>query len=260
MRLIDSHAHLDDARFSKNRERIIEALPYQGVRYVINPGSDLTSSRRAVRLAEQNARVFAAVGTHPHDADNYNAHAEKMYRQLRESSDKVVAIGEIGLDYYYDHSPREIQKNVFIEQLALARELELPVIIHSRSAEGDMYPILKKHLGPAGGVMHCFSGDWAAAMQYLSLDMYISIAGTVTFKNAAATQDVAKRTPADRLLIETDSPYLTPTPFRGKRNEPALVHYVAQKVAELRGITEEEVARQTTENAIRLFALPDHLS
>lgn len=256
MRLIDSHAHLDDPRFSKNRDLLIQALPYQGVLYVINPGSDLRTSERAVELARSHERIFATVGTHPHEADTYNLQTERQYRKLIGDCEKVVGIGEIGLDYYYEHAPRDIQKEMFIEQLALAAELELPVVIHSRSAEKDMYPILKKHLGPAGGVMHCFSGDWAAAMQYLSLGMYISLAGTVTFKNAKATQEVAMRMPLDKLLIETDAPYLTPAPFRGKRNEPALVHHVAQRIADLRGITEEEVARMTTENAIRLFSLP----
>lgn len=259
MRLIDSHAHLDDARFSKNRELLIEALPHQGVLYVINPGSDLRSSARAVDLARNNERVYAAVGTHPHDADTYTAQVERAFVRFAKDCDKVVAIGEIGLDYYYEHSPKETQKQVFIRQLELATELELPVVIHSRSAESDMYPLLKKHLGPFGGVMHCFSGDWAAAMQYLSLDMYISLAGTVTFKNATATQEVAKKVPADRLLIETDAPYLTPVPFRGKRNEPALVHHVAAKIAELRDSTEPEIAQITAKNAIRLFSLPEPL-
>lgn len=259
MRLIDSHAHLDDARFSKNRDALIEALPFQGVRYVINPGSDLKSSEKAVELAKIHPRIFATVGTHPHEAAEFNAKEERAYRKFASECKKVVGIGEIGLDYYYEHSPREIQQDVFIRQLEIARELKKPVVIHSRSAEKDMYPILKKHLGDSGGVMHCFSGDWAAAMQYLSLGMYISLAGTVTFKNATATQEVAKKIPLDRLFIETDAPYLTPAPFRGKRNEPALVHYVAQKIAELRGISEEEVADTTTANAIRLFSLPEVL-
>lgn len=257
MRLIDSHAHIDDAAFSKNRDVLIRALPYQGIQYMINPGSDLRSSRRAVELAGNYERVYAAVGTHPHEAKDYSAQVEREYVRMARECDKVVAIGEIGLDYYYEHSQPAIQKRVFVRQLEMADELDLPVVIHSRSAESDMYPILKKHLGKHGGVMHCFSGDWAAAMQYLSLGMYISIAGTVTFKNAKPTQDVAKRVPLDRLLIETDAPYLTPVPFRGKRNEPALVQYVSQKIADLRGIPEEEVAENTRENTRRLFSLPD---
>ncbi len=253
--IIDSHAHLDDPAFSKDREELVAAMPAQGLLFVINPGSDIRSSERAVELAKRIKRVYAAVGTHPHEASAYDGLTELAYMELAKC-EKVVAIGEIGLDYYYENSPTLIQQEVFKRQIQLACELDLPIIVHSRDADEDCYRILKENLGPKKGVMHCYSGDYASALRYIELGMYISLAGTVTFKKAPNPQEVAQKIPLEHLLIETDAPYLTPVPFRGKRNEPAYVHHVAERIAQIKGIGIDKVINHTRENAIRLFNLP----
>ncbi|MCF6459462.1 TatD family hydrolase [Clostridium sp. Cult3] len=253
--LIDSHAHLDDTRFDKDRDELIKSLKDVGVDLVINPGADLQSSIKSVSLSEQYDNIYAAVGIHPHSAKEMDESTLEVLKSFT-NREKVVAIGEIGLDYYYDNSPRDIQKHRFIEQLDLAKEVDLPVIIHSRDAAGDTFDILKSAQdGSLKGVLHCYSGSVEMALEYIKLGFYISIAGPVTFKNARIVKEVAKTVPMDRLLIETDSPYLTPEPYRGKRNEPVYVRQVAGTIAELRGISFEEVATKTSENTKKLFRI-----
>ena len=251
--LIDSHAHLDDRRFDRDRDRLIKSLKELGVELVINPGADLSSSIKAVSLAEEYDNIYAAVGVHPHSAKEMDESTIGLLKSFT-NREKVIAIGEIGLDYYYDNSPRDVQRKRFIEQLNLAKEVNLPVIIHSREANKDTFDILKEAQdGSLRGVMHCFSGSVEMAMEYIKLGFYISLAGPVTFKNAKIPKEVAKAVPLDKLMIETDAPYLTPEPYRGKRNEPIYVRYVAGTIAELKGLTFEEVAKQTAENTKRLF-------
>lgn len=251
--LIDSHAHLDDEKFDSDREIIIKSLKESRIDLIINPGSDLNSSIRAVSLAEKYDNIYAAVGIHPHSAKDMDESTVDILRSFAKR-DKVVAIGEIGLDYYYDISPRDIQKEKFEEQVNLAKEVGLPVIIHSRDAAGDTFEILKNAQdGTLKGVLHCYSGSVEMAMDYIDMGFYISLGGPVTFKNSKIPKEVAKAVPLDRLLIETDSPYLTPEPHRGKRNEPIYVRYVAGTIAELRGISFEELAAKTSENAKRLY-------
>lgn len=253
--IVDSHAHLDDTAFSKDREVLIGAMRAQGILYVINPGIDLKSSERAVDLAIKNPGIYATVGTHPHEADSYDELTEMAYRNLAKE-EKVIGIGEIGLDYYYENSLIDIQREVFKRQIRLANSLELPIVVHNRDADADCYEILKQTLGNKKGMMHCYSGDYESALRYVDLGMYISLAGTVTFKNARNPQEIAKKLPLEHLLIETDAPYLTPVPYRGKRNEPAYVHHVAERIAHIRGIPIETVIEHTRENAILLFGLP----
>lgn len=252
----DTHAHMDDRRFDKDREELFKELPSRGISLMINPGTDLTSSKKAIEYARAYEYVYAAVGFHPHDAKNMQDEDLDMLEEMALNNPKVVAIGEIGLDYHYDFSPREVQKERFIQQLELAAKLKLPVIIHNRESHGDMMNILeeKKNI-LTGGVMHCYSGSWEMAERLLDLGFYISLAGPVTFKNAKRAVEVAKKIPLDRLLIETDSPYLTPVPHRGKRNDPGYVKFVAEKIGELRGLSGEEVGRITKENGMRLFSI-----
>lgn len=253
--LFDTHAHLDDKRFDDDRDELIRGLPERGVSRVITPGIDVDSSKKCVDLADKYDIVYAGVGIHPHEASKLEDNYLDQLRTMAQNK-KVVAIGEIGLDYYYDFSPRDIQKQRFIEQIELAAELKLPIIIHNRDSHEDMLNILREHKNLInGGVMHCFSGSWEMAKIVLDLGLYISLAGPVTFKNAKKPVEVANNIPLDRLLIETDSPYLTPVPYRGKRNDPGHVALVAEKIAEIRGITVEEVGRITTENALNLFKI-----
>ena len=253
--LIDSHAHLDDERFDRDRERLIESLRENGIDLVINPGDDLQSSIKAVALAEKYENIYAAVGVHPHAAKEMDDATIGILKSFA-NREKVIAIGEIGLDYYYDNSPRDIQRQRFIEQLNLAKEVDLPVIIHSRSAAGETFEILKEAQdGNLEGVLHCYSGSVEMAIEYIKLGFYISIAGPITFKNSRVAKEVAKAVPLDKLLIETDSPYLTPEPYRGKRNEPIYVRYVAGTIAEAKGLSFEEIAKATAENAKKLFRI-----
>lgn len=253
--LIDSHAHLDDRRFDKDRDKIISSLKDSGVDIVINPGADLQTSIKAVSLAEEYDNIYAAVGVHPHSAKEMDDSTVAVLKSFT-NREKVVAVGEIGLDYHYDNSPRDIQRKRFVEQLNMAKEVDLPVIIHSRSAAGDTFDILKEAQdGNLEGVLHCYSGSIEMALEYIKLGFYISIAGPVTFKNARILKEVAKTVSLDKLLIETDAPYLTPEPYRGKRNEPIYVRYVAGTIAEIKGLTFEEVAKATAENTKRLFRI-----
>lgn len=252
----DSHAHLDDRKFNEDREDIIKRAREEGIGLIVNPGDDMSTSRRAMDLAKKYDFIYAAIGFHPHNAKDVR---KDSYLQLEEMAKepKVVAIGEIGLDYYRDHSPRDIQRKVFIDQIQLAGRLDLPIIVHDREAHGDIYDILRTYYnGKSGGVLHSYSGSVEMAYRFIELGLYISISGPITFKNARKNVEVVKEIPLDHLLIETDSPYLTPEPFRGKRNHPSLVKYVAEKIAHIKDLSVEEVARITTENGKELFRIP----
>ncbi|MBS4031905.1 MAG: TatD family hydrolase [Clostridiales bacterium] len=253
--LIDTHAHLNDGRFGKDLSEVIGRAAQAGVSTIINVGFDLESSLAAVDLAQKYTSVFAAVGVHPHDAGRVGLGWKDKVRSMA-AEKKVVAIGEIGLDYYYNHSSAQAQETVFREQIRLAKELGLPVIIHDRDAHEEVLNILlDEQAWEAGGVFHCFSGNISFVRKCLDLGFYISLAGPVTFKNAADLQAVATEIPTERLLIETDSPYLAPVPYRGKRNEPAYVTAIADYVSKLRGESIKDFAEKTSENARRLFSL-----
>jgi TatD DNase family protein len=254
--LIDSHCHLDMEACQDDIITLINSAKKSQVDTIITIGIDLASSQRAVELSDTFPEVYASVGIHPHSAEDGD---DAVYQQLQElaHSDKVVAYGEIGLDYAKQYAPAERQRKEFTRQLTLAKELELPIIIHDRNAHEDTLRIIKEQGPlPAGGVMHCFSGDITFAHQVLDLGFYISIPGIVTFKNATDLQKVAQEIPLDRMLLETDGPFLTPVPFRGKRNRPEYLLYTAAIVAQLRGITIDEVAQQTSSNTRQLFSLP----
>jgi len=255
--LFDSHAHLEDERFDQDRDELIRGLPGRGVSHVVNVGSTLDTSRMSVELAAMYPVVYAAVGIHPHEV------AKMTYDDLNRLEElagrpKVVAIGEIGLDYYYDFTPRKLQWQWFAKQIELAYNLKLPVIIHNRNAHADVLDILtSKKDRILGGIMHCYSGSWEMAKRFLDLGFYISLGGPVTFKNAKKPVEVAGKVPLDRLLIETDSPYLAPVPYRGKRNDPGLVKLVAEKIAEIRGMELDSIARITSANAKMIFGIND---
>ena len=253
--LIDSHAHIDDDRFDADREAVLSRARAAGVDLIVNIGADMASSARSVALAEQYPQVYATVGMHPHDAKDMR---EQDYQQLVRwaAQPKVVAIGEIGLDYHYDLSPRPVQQEVFLRQLDIARQTGKPFVVHEREAHADTFEIIRSAAKGLEGVFHCFSGSVETARQYLKLGFYVSIAGPVTFPKSAKTKEVARYVPLDRLLVETDSPYLTPQAFRGRRNEPAYVRLVAEEIAALREVSLEELARATSENACRLFRIP----
>ena len=254
-KFVDSHAHLDDNRFNQDRDAIINALYENNVEMVLNPGADLKTSKKAVEIAEKYPFVYAAVGCHPHDTKYMNDETMNIFKELAKSK-RVVAIGEIGLDYYYDNSDRDIQRKWFREQIRLAKELDLPYIVHDRDAHEDLLKIMKEeHYDGTRGILHCYSGSVEMSKEFLKLGFYISLAGPVTFKKARVPKMVAKDTPFDRLLIETDAPYLTPEPFRGKKNEPKYVKYVAEEIAKIRNISVNEVAIKTMENFKTLFNL-----
>ncbi len=251
--LTDTHCHLDMDAYSADLDLVLDRAANAGVDAVVTIGIDAKSSQQAVLLAQRYTRVYAAVGIHPHDAANTTEEDFKTIMELA-SQKKVVGYGEIGLDYAKKYSPKTIQQQVFSRQLQMAVELNLPVIIHDREAHEDTLCLLKEHAPyPAGGIMHCFSGDMSFAEKVLELGFFISIPGIVTFKNAASLHEVAATIPLTAMLIETDGPFLTPVPFRGKRNEPAFIVYTAQKIADLAGISLQEVAAATTANAQSIF-------
>lgn len=257
--MIDTHCHLEMDAFDDDRKDVIKRAREAGLEAVITIGSDFDGCKGAVELANKYDFVYAAVGIHPHDAKDFT---DEIFNQIKEwamgngqkAKGKIVAIGEIGLDYHYDHSPRDIQRDVFKKQLYYAKEIGLPVVIHSREAKKDTLKILEES-GITKGVMHCFSGDMEMAERTMAMGFYISIAGPVTFKNAAKLREIAKAIPDDYLLIETDAPYLTPEPLRGNRNEPAFVVHTAKLMADLRGVSFEDINRITTVNAKRLFGI-----
>ncbi|MGG3843465.1 TatD family hydrolase [Anoxybacillus kestanbolensis] len=253
--LFDTHAHLNATQFNEDVEQVIERARAEGVSHIVVVGFDRPTIQRAMELAEQYSFIYAAVGWHPVDAIHMTDEDLIMIERLA-AHPKVVALGEMGLDYYWDQSPKEVQKEVFRKQIRLAKKVKLPIVIHNRDATADIVHILQEeHAEEVGGVMHCFSGSIEVARQCIDMNFYISFGGPVTFKNAKKPKEVAKEIPLDRLLIETDCPYLTPHPFRGKRNEPSYVKYVAEAIAELKGISFEEVAQKTSDNAKRLFGI-----
>jgi len=255
--LFDTHAHLDDDRFDKDRDETIIQCQRDGVELILNAGSNIETSVKAIALAKKYEFIYAAVGVHPHDAAEMDEETAGVLAALA-GNRKVRAIGEIGLDYHYDLSPRDVQRQRFVEQIDLARQLKLPIIVHDREAHGDVMDIFKKtRIKEVGGVLHSFSGSAEMALECIKLGLYISISGPVTFENARKTVEAVKQVPLDMLLIETDSPYLTPVPYRGKRNYPGYVRLVAEKIAEIKGISFEEVARQTLENGKRLFGIEE---
>ena len=255
--LTDTHAHVQMHQFARDREDVIAAAFADGIARIVVPGIDLETSHAAVALAAAHpGRLFAGVGTHPHDAATLTAEALAGQRTLARAPG-VVAIGEIGLDFYRNLSPRQTQLDALAAQLTLARELDLPVILHNRESHAEMLAMLREHGHGLRGVFHCFIGDKAMAQDALDLGFYLSFAGPVTFPKNVELAEVAAWAPAERILVETDSPYLTPPPFRGKRNEPRHVALVARRVAELRGLRFEELTELTTRNANTLFRLPD---
>ena len=251
--LIDTHTHLDDARYNDDREAVIARARDAGIEAFLTIGCDLTTSQAAVSLADQYPFVYASVGVHPHEVKHIQDDWYDEFRRLAKNK-KIVAYGEIGLDYYYNHSSPKEQRERFREQIQLARELKLPVIIHTREAQEDTIAILKEEkASDLGGVFHCFSGDAWLAKDALDLGFYLSFSGILTFQSATMLREIAKNTPLDRVLIETDCPYLTPVPYRGKRNEPAYVSQVAKQLASLYERSLDEIAERTSENARRLF-------
>jgi TatD DNase family protein len=258
--LVDTHAHVQMRQFDADREAVLAAAFANGVAQLVVPGVDVASSRSALALAGAHpGRVFAAVGTHPHDASTLDTDALQAERELAREPG-IVAIGEIGLDFYRNLSPPEVQRDALVAQLALARETQLPVILHNRDSHAEMIALLRAHGQGVRGVFHCFIGDQQMARDALDLGYWLSFAGPLTYPRNTALAEVAAWAPLDRLLVETDSPYLTPQPFRGKRNEPRHVALTAQRLAELRGLSFEEVAQATTRNAAAVFRLPDPLA
>lgn len=251
----DSHAHLDDGRLMKDIDEVLKRAKDAGISYILNPGADLESSVNAVALASKYDMIYAAVGVHPHEAKDMDDITLELLRGLAKKP-KVMAIGEIGLDFYYDNSPREVQREWFRKQIRLSKDVDLPIIIHDRDANHEVMEILKEERAFDGGVvLHCYSGSADLAKQYIKRGAYISIAGPITYKNARKTVEVVEQIPLEYLFIETDAPYLTPVPHRGERNESSYVAYTAKRIAEIKGITLEEVAHQTTENAKKFFGI-----
>lgn len=253
--LFDSHAHLNDIKFDEDRDEAIERAKQGGVGYILTVSSDFASSIENISLAQNYDIFYASIGIHPHEVADLKSDIASTLSSLT-SYPKVVAIGEIGLDYYYDNSPREVQKIWFARQISLARSVKLPIIVHSRDAHEDTLTILKsERADEVGGVMHCYSGSVEMAREMLNMGFMISFAGPVTFKNANKLLDVVKYVPEDMMLIETDCPYLAPEPYRGKRNEPANVRLIAERIAKIKGKPFDYIAEKTTENAKRLFSI-----
>jgi TatD DNase family protein len=260
MPFIDSHCHIDGPEYDADREEVIARARDAGVTTMLNVGTGDPHSgvfERAVELADKHSEIYAAIGVHPHDAKLFDDAAQERLLNLVRQSRRVIAWGEIGLDYHYDHSPRDLQREIFKRQLRLAREQNLPVVIHSRDADDDTIAILRDELTdyPRAGVLHCFGGGLALALAAIELGFFISFAGNLTFKKAEDLRDIARQLPLGRLMIETDCPYLTPVPFRGKRNEPARVVETARCLATLHGKELEEIGRITSENFANLFGI-----
>ncbi|WP_301173237.1 TatD family hydrolase [Brevibacillus nitrificans] len=253
--LFETHTHLNAKEFDEDREETIARARENGVSTIVNIGFNEETIPTCIELAEKHDFIYAVVGWHPQDAkDMTDAHLEWIEELSRHP--KVVGLGEMGLDYYWDTSPKDVQADVFRKQIRLARKVDMPIIIHNRDAHQDVISILREEkAADVGGIMHCFSGSWETAKLALDMNFYISFGGPLTFKNAKQPKEVAAKVPLDRLLIETDSPYLTPHPFRGKRNESGYVRYVCEEMANIRGLSYEEMAEITSENARRLFRL-----
>ncbi len=255
MELIDTHAHLDFPRFNEDRKQVMEKARKEDVNYIINVASNLAASHRGLELSQIFSSIYATVGVHPHDADQVDKEAISVLKDMAKA-DQVVAIGEIGLDFHYDNSPRDKQKEVFRAQLDLAREINLPVVIHSREAEEETLKILiEKKVSELGGIFHCFTGDLELAERVMDLGLYLALGGIITFNNADNLRRTVSDIPLKKILLETDCPFLTPHPYRGQRNEPSYVKYVAEKIAEIKDISLSEVAKRTTENAKKVYRL-----
>ncbi|NLU52278.1 MAG: TatD family hydrolase [Clostridiaceae bacterium] len=251
--MFDSHAHYDDEKFDADRDQVLLECVNSGVTHIVNAGCDLESSKKSLELSEKYPFVYAAVGVHPHEASGCSENTLDEIKALA-GKEKVVAIGEIGLDYHYDFSPRDVQKEVFAKQIALARELNLPIIVHDRESHRDVLDILKSERAyETGGVLHCFSGSVEMAREAFELGFKIGIGGAVTFKNARKSIEVVQFAPLDMLLVETDCPYMTPEPYRGRRNWSGYIKLILQKMAEIKGIDYSEIEEATTNNAKRLF-------
>ena len=253
--LFDTHAHMDDHAFDADRAELLVALPGQGLALVMNPGCSLESSRNTDRLSREYDYIYAAVGSHPDVADEVNEAVLEEYRMLCKLNPKIKAIGEIGLDYHYEDIPREIQQKAFRLQMQLARELDLPVIVHEREAHEDGMKIVDE-FPEVKGVFHCYSGSAEMAKELIKRGWYIGFTGVLTFKNARKAVEVAASIPLDRIVLETDCPYMAPEPFRGKRNDPGKLCRMAEKLAQIRGLTQEEIEAITTENGKKLYRIP----
>ena len=252
--LFDTHAHLDDHAFDADRETLLADLPGQGVGLLMNPGCSLASSRNASKLAQRYNYIYAAVGSHPDAADEVNEEVLEEYRKLCRANPKIKAIGEIGLDYHYEDVPRENQQRAFRLQMGLARELNMPVIVHEREAHEDGINIVSE-FPEVTGVFHCYSGSAEMAKWLTARGWYIGFTGVLTFKNARKAVETAAAVPLDRIVLETDCPYMSPEPFRGRRNDPGKLYRMAEKLAEIRSLTVEEVHAITTENGKRLYRI-----
>ena len=250
--LFDTHAHMDDRAFDADREALLDALPEQGIALLMNPGCSLESSRNASALSLRYDYIYAAAGSHPDVADEVNEEVLEEYRALCRQNPKIRAIGEIGLDYHYEDIPRQLQLQAFRAQMELARELKLPAIVHERDAHEDGMKVVEE-FPEVTGVFHCYSGSLEMAKWLVSRGWYIGFTGVLTFKNARKALEVAAAIPLERIVLETDCPYMSPEPFRGKRNDPGKLYRMAEKLAELRGLTVEEIHRITTENGKRLY-------
>ena len=247
----ESHAHYDDERFDEDRDTLLASFPAEGIETVVNASSDIKSSKASIALSEKYPFFYAAVGVHPHEVENIT---EADIDELRELSKhpKVVAIGEIGLDYYYDLSPRDLQRHWFKRQLELADELKMPVIIHSRDAAQECFDIIKNS-NVRNGVIHCYSGSAEMAEEYIKMGFYIGVGGSLTFKNKKKGVETVERIPIEKILIETDSPYLAPVPYRGKRNDSRLLKYVVERISQIKNIPENDICNITKNNAQNLF-------
>lgn len=256
MMLIDTHAHLEMPEFDEDRGEVIQSARTSGIDYILTVGIDIEACQQAISLAEDYEFIYAVVGVHPHNAKDIDGGTYDILRKLTQH-EKVCALGEIGLDFFRNLSPQDIQLTRFREQIALARELKLPIVVHDRDAHQETRAILKEEKAfEVGGVIHCFSGDYEMATRCLDMGFYISIPGTVTFRKNELLQGIVRDIPLERILVETDSPFLAPVPFRGKRNEPSYVSYVADKIAQIKSLDFEEVATVTSQNARALFHLP----
>lgn len=252
--IFDTHAHYDDEQFEQDREELLASMRDQNVGTIVNVSATLESCRRSIALAEKYAYIYAAVGIHP---DEVGALNEETFADMRTlfGHKKVVAVGEIGLDYYWDNEPHEIQKEWFVRQLELARELDLPVLIHSREAASDTLYVMREYANGLTGVIHCFSYSKEIAEEYVKMGFYIGIGGVVTFKNAKKLKEVAAAVPIERILLETDCPYMAPEPYRGKRNQSGYLSYVAEQIGAVKGMSAKEVIEQTEKNARIMYRL-----
>ncbi len=252
--IFDSHAHYDDEQFNEDREELLKSLKAGGVVGIINCGSSLEGLEMSVKLSEENDFVYAAAGIHPENADEFNDNVKRRIEDLAEAK-KIVAVGEIGLDYYWEENPpRDVQKQVFRVQMEIAKKYDLPVVIHDRDAHGDTLEIMKEY-PEVKGVVHCFSGSVEFAKECIKLGYYIGVTGVVTFKNSKVIKEVVKEIPMDKLLVETDCPYMAPTPHRGKRNQSNYIEFIMDEIAQLKGLSREEISKITIFNSKALFKI-----